>query len=212
MALGNYTELKAEVALWLDREDLTTQIPTFITLFEAQAERKLRTRQMLVLNEAGTTTAASGLIALPENFLALQNLTVYNSSGSPISLTYASKNQCDNRRAQAVTNRFPEVYTIGAVEIELAPYPDAAYSYEMSYWEKIARLSTSVSSNWLLAAHPDLYLYGTLMQAAPYLKHDERIDVWSGAVGVLMEDITLADERAMRAPGSPLKTRMKAYG
>jgi hypothetical protein len=39
-------------------------------------------------------------------------------------------------------------------------------------------LSSSVPCNWLLRSHPDAYLYGSLMQAAPFLRDDERIPVW----------------------------------
>ena len=48
MALTTYTELKASLADWLNRSDLTTTIPDFISLAEAQIERQLRTRQMIV--------------------------------------------------------------------------------------------------------------------------------------------------------------------
>ena len=36
MALTTYTELKAAIADWLNRSDLTSQIPDFITLAEAE--------------------------------------------------------------------------------------------------------------------------------------------------------------------------------
>jgi hypothetical protein len=211
MALDTYAGLQAEVADWLDRADLTSKIPTFIRLFEAQAERKLRVRQMLVANQTGTLDS-SGFITLPDGFLALQNFAVYDAAGLPTPLTYASKAQCDQRRHDLVTTKLPTVYTLNSTSIEMAPRPDAAYAYELSYWSKLPKLGTYVSSNWLLADHPDLYLYGTLLQAEPYLKHDERIDIWAGALSTLMEDITLADEKAMRPSGTPLKTRMRAYG
>ena len=47
MALTTYTELKASIADWLNRSDLTAAIADFISLAEAQIERTLRTRQML---------------------------------------------------------------------------------------------------------------------------------------------------------------------
>ena len=210
MALDTYAGLQAEVADWLDRQDLTSKIPTFIRLFEAQAERKLRLRQMLVTNEQGVTPT-TGLIILPDNFLALHNLSIYGSQGTPVPITYAAKHQVDQRRTDLVTSGVPRIYTLNKNAIELAPKPDAEYTYEISYWERIPKLSSTIPSNWLLADHPDLYLYGTLIQAEPYLKHDERIDVWGAALSTLLEDLTLADERAMRG-GNPLKMRMKAYG
>ncbi len=49
MALTTYNELKTSVGDWLNRTDLTTVIPDFIALAEAQIERQLRTRQMIVI-------------------------------------------------------------------------------------------------------------------------------------------------------------------
>lgn len=211
MPLSTYNELKAEIALWLDREDLTTQIPTFIRLFEAQAERKLRVRQMLVSNEQGTLPD-SGAIVLQDNFLTLHNLSILDQNGNPLPITYAAKHQVDQRRTDLVTAGTPRIYTLNKSAIEVAPKPDTTYTYEISYWERLPKLSATVSSNWLLLDHPDLYLYGSLMQAEPYLKHDERISVWGTALNALLEDITLADERAMRG-GNPLKLRLgRAYG
>ena len=50
----------------------------------------------------------------------------------------------------------------------------------LHYWRKIPALSDSNTTNWLLTDAPDVYLYGSLMQSAPYLAHDERLAVWAG--------------------------------
>ena len=42
MALSNYTELKASIADFLNRDDLTSVIPDFITLAESQINRDIR--------------------------------------------------------------------------------------------------------------------------------------------------------------------------
>jgi hypothetical protein len=211
VALDTYIGLQGEIADWLDREDLTSKIPTFIRLFEAQAERKLRLRQMLVTNEQGLTPL-TGRIVLPDNFLALHNLSILDPTGNPLPITYAAKHQVDQRRTDLVIAGRPRVYTLSKNFIELAPLPDVEYTYEVSYWERLPKLSDAVTSNWLLLDHPDLYLYGSLMQAEPYLKHDERVSLWGTALDTLLDDLTLADERAMRG-GNPLKLRLgRAYG
>jgi hypothetical protein len=43
----------------------------------------------------------------------------------------------------------------------------------------VTSLSVSNTSNWLLTAHPDVYLYGSLLEAQPYLMDDARITVWA---------------------------------
>ncbi len=63
MALTTYTELKASVADWLNRTDLTSVVPDFIALAEAQIERTLRTRQMIVRATASIDTEYSAVPA-----------------------------------------------------------------------------------------------------------------------------------------------------
>jgi hypothetical protein len=209
MALSTYTELQSEIADWLDRADLTAKIPTFIRLLEAQLQRKLRVREMLIT--APGTVDSTGFSALPDDFLALHNLTLTDATGRPTPLTYASKHQLDTARFEKNGTGQPRLYTLNRTHIEFAPYPDADYAYSLSYWSKLSYLSSGVPTNWVLEAHPDIYLYGSLLQAAPYLRNDERISVWGDALGTLLEDINLADERSLRG-GTPLKMRMKAYG
>jgi hypothetical protein len=71
----------------------------------------------------------------------------------------------------------PRYFTIFADEIELAPTPDAAYTVELVYRANIPPLASNVT-NWLLAMAPDLYLYGALLESAPYINEDARIQTW----------------------------------
>jgi hypothetical protein len=71
MALTTYTELKTSIGDWLNRSDLTNAIPDFISLAEAQVERTLRTRQMIVRANA-SFDAQYG--AVPADFLETKSL------------------------------------------------------------------------------------------------------------------------------------------
>ena len=70
MAFTNYSDLKTEIANYLGRSDLTSQIPTFIRLAEERLARDLRTRHMLKVSQA-TMTADDSTVALPSDFLAM---------------------------------------------------------------------------------------------------------------------------------------------
>jgi len=48
----------------------------------------------------------------------------------------------------------------------------------MIYRKNIPALSVTNTTNWLLALAPDLYLYGALLESAPYIKEDARIQTW----------------------------------
>jgi len=82
----------------------------------------------------------------------------------------------------------------------VAPTPDQAYSYEVLYYERVQPLDETNQSNWFTQYAPQALLYGTLLQAMPFLKNDERIPVWQSlydkAVAMLQnEDITRIGDR-----------------
>jgi hypothetical protein len=73
------------------------------------------------------------------------------------------------------------------------------------YYKALPALSAN-STNWLLTAHPDVYLYGSLMQAAPYLKNDERLAVWGSLYTASIADLNQSSDRA-EVSGGPLVMR-----
>ena len=72
-------------------------------------------------------------------------------------------------------------------------------------YQKIPALADN-ATNWLLDAHPDAYLYGSLMQSAPYLQADERIGIWAGKYNQIKEQITASDEKAKFSGETPTIT------
>jgi hypothetical protein len=60
----------------------------------------------------------------------------------------------------------------------IAPTPDQDYPFEILYYELPPLLDDSVQTNWVTEYAPQLLLYGTLVEATPFLKNDERIQVW----------------------------------
>ena len=60
----------------------------------------------------------------------------------------------------------------------LAPTPNATDTLEILYYEQPRFLADDFQTNWLTEYAPDLLLYATLLEAAPFLKKDERIQTW----------------------------------
>lgn len=60
----------------------------------------------------------------------------------------------------------------------VAPTPNEAYPFEVLYYELPPLLDDSIQTNWLTEYAPQLLLYGTLLEATPFLKNDERIGTW----------------------------------
>ena len=96
----------------------------------------------------------------------------------------------------------PIYYSIMQNNIEFAPVPDGDYTIEIVYYQKVPPLSAN-TTNWLLDAHPDAYLYGTLQHSAPYLQSDERVGIWAGKYMQIIEQITTSDEKAKFSGSTP---------
>jgi len=190
MALTNYSGLKTAVASWLGRTDLTDQIPDFITLAELRLSRQLRIRQMLVTATA-STTGGDNTVGLPSDFLEMRDLYIVGTPRIP--LTYMSPSAF-TRDARAHESGKPVFYTLRGNEIELAPIPDAVYTLNMLYFSKPAALSDANSSNTFLANAPDALLYGSLLEAEPYLMNDGRLQVWSQLYQNAMDSINVSDQ------------------
>lgn len=203
MAIDTFSGLKTTIADYLNRDDLTSIIPSFITLAEAKFNRKLRVRQMV---KRATATLDTQYFAFPTDFLQAKE---FQLNTNPITyLQYVTQNQGDYGSAtQFVSAGKPQFYTIIGTQIQVIPTPDTGYTGELTYYGKIPALSDSNTSNWLLTYAPDLYLYGALLEASPYLKDDERLAVWSSLYINSIGDIEIADQRASVASTPIVRAR-----
>jgi hypothetical protein len=192
MALDTFSGLKTTIADYLNRDDLTSIIPSFISIAEAKFNRKLRVRQMV---KRATATLDTAFFAFPSDFLQAKE---FQLNTNPITyLEFVTEKQGDLMRQDAIiAPGKPKYYTIVGTQLEVIATPDDGYTGELTYYGKIPALSDSNTSNWLLAYAPDLYLYGALVEATPYLKDDERLGTWSTLYTNSLGDIEIADQRA----------------
>ena len=207
MALTTYTELKASIADWLNRTDLTAAIPDFISLAEAQIERTLRTRQMIVRANA-FFNAQYG--AVPADFLETKSLKL-TSTNPETPLSFLSIDALDNEMTKYTASGKPKFFGIVGGQFRIVPTPDSNYTIELTYYAKLTKLSSSVATNFLLDSSPDIYLYGALLQAAPYLQDDARIQTWATLYERALNDLQTADDRGASSGGA-LLTRAKTFG
>jgi hypothetical protein len=170
MAITTYSELQTAVGNWLDHGLFAARIPEFIALFEAAANRRLRVREQ----EASTTlTPSSGAAALPADYLAWRRVTW---TGSPrVELQYVHPSYLQAAYPSTPSAR-PRVFTIEGSTLKIRPVD--ATALEFDYFQKIPALSDGAATNWLLAGHPDLYLFGALVEAEMFGVNDERAPLW----------------------------------
>jgi hypothetical protein len=207
MALTTYAELKTSIGDWLNRSDLTSVIPDFISLAEAQIERTLRARQMIVRANA-SFDAQYG--AVPSDFLEAKSLKL-TSTNPQTPLSFLSIDALDAEMTKYTASGKPRFFGVVGGQLRIVPTPDATYTTELTYYAKLSKLSTSNTNNWLLTSSPDIYLYGSLLQAAPYLQDDARIQVWATLYERALNDLQTADDRSASSGGA-LLTRAKTFG
>lgn len=197
MALTSYSALKSSLADWLNRDDLTSVIPDFISLAEAQLERRLPVQKMA---KRATATIDTPFSALPSDFLSAKSLIL--TSTVPVRpLEMLSQDEMDAKKVVYLNTGKPQYFALVGGQIEVLPQPDTGYTAELTYVATLAKLSDSNASNWVLERHPDVYLYGSLLQAAPYLRDDERVALWSPLYAQAIDDMILQNERAAFSQG-----------
>lgn len=185
MALETYADLQAAVAKWLNRKDLTTQIPDFIRLAEVEMSRELHCRQMV---ETMNVSLSGEDFYLPCDFAGVQS---FRLNGTPTTgLDYVTPADLDDCFGLGRPYR----YTI-TDRIVLDPAPDATYEARIRYRKRIPALSTTRRCNWLLEHHPDAYLAGAVMNGFLYLEDDARASTWAGKFGAAIQAINDDDKR-----------------
>lgn len=186
MAISTYSSLQTAVANWLNRSDLTSRIPEFIANAEARLRRDGRAKRLRV----STLSVDAETEALPANFGGVQSIA-HDGTTYYGELVQTSVGALSAFKKEYGDTGVPRAYAIvpGESSYRFAPVPDATYSLVHSYWETVPVLGGSVLQNWLLSAHPDIYLYATLLEATPYLKNDERIPVWERELDIRLEEL-----------------------
>lgn len=205
MALSTYSELQATVANYLNRDDLTTLIPTFITLTENRLNRELRVRANMV-RATTTTTAGQAFYDLPSDLIELRNITYDNNSQSH-ALRYLSPESV-SREYGTVTSGQPKAYTNLGNDLKLTPTPDAAYTISINYFSQLRSLSDSVATNDVLAEYPSLYLFGSCLEGAIYLNDTDQTNRFGSVFQKALDDVQRAEEAA-RYSGTVMTTSIQ---
>ena len=208
MAISTFAELKTSVAAWLNRDDLTSVIPDFISLAEVMMEQGasgtpgLRIRDLVKRSQA---TLDEEYEDVPTDFLEMTRLSI-QVSGKWYTLDYLSQTQLIDTHGAASAGT-PQAYTVEGKKLHFLPSPSASFTIEMVYFSTIPRLSTSQTTNDVLTNFPNLYLYATLLQASPYLGDDPRIGTWADLYQAAVSGINTSEERAL-FNAAPLTVRV----
>jgi len=200
MSIRTYAELQTAAGNWLNRSDLTSRLPEFVALAESRFNRILNTPEM----EAVATLSTTGeSVALPADFWEARG--AYLDSDPRVVIEEVSLAYLRDRYSAQTTGQ-PQVYAVSGANLVLGPAPDTTYSLKLTYKQTIPALSDSNTTNWLLTRHPDIYLYGTLLQAEAYGWNDERLGLWKAALDEAIAELQKAGQRK-RYGAAPIRLR-----
>jgi len=170
-----YDSLTSTVLQYLERKDqaVVEAIPTFITLCEFEVAQEIKTLGQLTVANS-TVTPNNPILAKPARWRKTVSMSINN--GSIMQPVYLRKFEyLKNYWPDTSKTDVPAYYSDTDYEHwYLAPTPDQAYDFEVLYYERIAPLSSTNQTNWLTQYAPNVMLYGTLLQAMPFLKNDAR--------------------------------------
>ena len=189
-----YSELKTNIGNWLNRSDLTSVIPTFVTLAESRLNRQLRTTDQYTRS---TLTTADNYLSMPDDFLEMSHLrTTAPKERELLEIGTSQINEAnDSNFTASLPDTYPRYYVFHQT-LRVFPAPTESIDYEMYYYAKVPALNDSTqTTNWLIDSHPDAYLYYSLLAAEPYLGSDERIPVWQSFADRAVAEVQGSSER-----------------
>jgi hypothetical protein len=190
MALATYSELRAAIARVLQRSDLVAAIPDLIAVAESQMSQRLDARLQDTVSTLSTVSGTE-TVALPGDVLSIRSLTV-TSSTPVIALDYVTPEKLRIDYAYK-TSGTPVVYALAGANVYLAPIPDAVYTLTIVYQARVPSLSDSVTTNYVLTNYPDVYLYGALANAGPYIEDNARVSQWKQAFQMAIDGVNAVD-------------------
>jgi len=190
-----YTSLVENIQSYLERDDTATvdKIPLFIMLAEQIIASQIKFLGNLTVNTS-TMTASTSIIDKPARWhkTVSMNITVAGVR-QPVLL----------RKYEYLREYWPNATSTGTPEFYsdydythwlVAPTPDAAYTFEVLYYERIQPLDSSNQTNWFTIYAPQALLYGSLLQAMPFLKNDERMTMWKANYDQIMQTLMAEDK------------------
>ena len=193
-AVMTYTSLAADIESYLERTDTATvdKIPTFIMLAEQVIASQIKFLGNLTVNES-TMVQGTPVIAKPARWhkTVSMNVTVAGVK-SPVFLR--KYEYLREYWPEATNEDIPKFYAdYDYTHWLVAPTPAAAYTFEVLYYERVQPLDISNQTNWFTEYAPQALLYGSLLQAMPFLKNDERMAMWRAEYDLIINTLKTED-------------------
>jgi hypothetical protein len=196
-----YDSLVLDIQQYLERIDAATlaKIPLFIMLCEQKLAADIKFLGNLTVN-ASTMTIGANVIDKPARWrkTVSMNITVAGERQPVLLRKYEYLREY---WPNATSTEVPKYYCdYDYTHWLVAPTPALAYDFEVLYYERAQPLDSSNQTNWFTQYSPQAMLYGSLLQAMPYLKNDARLPMWKAEYDEIVrvlkgEDLTRIGDR-----------------
>ena len=190
-----FDSLVENIQSYLERSDTATldKIPLFIMLAEQVIASQIKFLGNLTVNTSAMV-ATQAIIDKPARWhkTVSMNITV-SGKRSPVLL----------RKYEYLREYWPNASSTGVPKFYcdydythwlVAPTPTSAYSFEVLYYERVQPLDSSNQTNWFTIYAPQALLYGSLLQAMPFLKNDERMGMWQQQYDLIIQTLKVEDQ------------------
>ena len=190
-----YDNLVLDVQQYLERTDAATvdRIPTFIGLAEQVIASQIKFLGNLTVQTA-QMNVANPIIDKPARWhkTVSMNITV---AGKRYPVLLRKYEYLREYWPDPTQTNIPKFYCdYDYTHWFVAPTPTLAYNFEVLYYERVQPLSTENQTNWFTVYAPQALLYGTLLQAMPFLKNDERTPGWQAQYDAIMQTLMAEDK------------------
>jgi hypothetical protein len=191
MALDTYANLQTAIVTWAMRTgdtEFVAAVPDFITLAEARMNRTLRISDM---ETTTTLTPAANVCTLPADYLELRSATALTTP--PVPMFQITRTDLTEAQTGASAPD-PRFYTLRGTSLTIVPA--GTHQVRIEYYKKVPALSSGAPSNFVLVKAPELYLFGALLEAAPFMMDDPRLGVWGQMYDRAVAALVSADKQA----------------
>ena len=189
-----YDSLVDDISTYLERTDDATleKIPTFIMLAEQIIATDLKFLGNIAVAES-TMVQNDPVIQKPARWRKTVSMNV-TVGGQKFPVFLRKYEYLREYWPDATQSEVPKFYCDYDYDHWLvAPTPAEDYAYEVLYYQRVQPLDSSNQTNWFTQNAPQALLYGTLLQAMPFLKNDERIQMWQAQYTQVIEVLKLED-------------------
>jgi hypothetical protein len=193
-AVMTYDSLVADVSSYLERTDVATleKIPTFIMLAEQIIASQIKFLGNLTPMQS-TMTATQAIIDKPARWHKTVSMNVV-VAGKRQPVLLRKYEYLREYWPDATQTSIPAYYAdYDYTHWLVAPTPAQDYVFEVLYYERVQPLDSSNQTNWFTTYAPQALLYGSLLQAMPFLKNDSRMQMWQANYDAIMATLKQED-------------------